>query len=309
MNRIYIFLLFIITVHVSGQTWSCGDYLIDERDGQQYKTVQIGNICWMAENLNIGAMLDSSVFPANNNIIEKHCYRDDPNNCEVYGGIYHWDEMLNYNFNNKVGICPEGWRISGNEHFEYIVDLLGGWGPAGGMLMDTSELWLSSNNVATNESGFSALPGGHVWELSQGYVDLHAGAYFWAPFATNIITRYVYLRYDIYGIAWAMTPFLEAVSLRCIKPVNQAIEEQGYEYEMKIQANPFKDKAIVLLNFNTGKISDIQLFDQMGRSVKYEYSLSQKEIIIFRNNLPSGLYILKIKTIDKQLLSLKLIAE
>lgn len=308
MNRVFLYLLLIVSVHMSGQTWECGDYLIDERDGQQYKTVQIGNICWMAENLNIGTRLDSTVFPANNDIIEKHCYRDDSSNCDVYGGLYHWDEMLNYNFNNKVGICPEGWRVSGNEHFEYIVDLLGRWSPAGGMLKDTSELWLSPNVGATNESGFSALPGGYVWELSQGYFDLHTNAYFWAPFSTNSVSRYVYLRNDLNSIVWAMTPIQEAVSLRCIKPINQAIDEKGYQYEMKINTNPFKNKAVISINFNSGEISDMQLFDQYGRSANFEFSLSQKEIVIYRGNLQAGLYILHVKTLDNQFTKLKLVA-
>ncbi len=59
-------------------TWICGDSLIDQRDDQNYSTIQIGGQCWMAENLNIGIRNDTGLANQmdNNLIIEKYCYDD-----------------------------------------------------------------------------------------------------------------------------------------------------------------------------------------------------------------------------------------
>lgn len=54
--------------------FQCGQSLTDSRDGQTYNTVQIGNQCWMADNLNYGTMINASQDQTNNTIVEKWCY-------------------------------------------------------------------------------------------------------------------------------------------------------------------------------------------------------------------------------------------
>ena len=95
----------------------CGDTFIDGRDGQTYSTVLIGTQCWMAENLNIGTMINGSNNQSNNDTIEKYCYNNDPVNCETYGGLYQWNEMMKYiSVEGVKGICPLGWHVpSDNE--------------------------------------------------------------------------------------------------------------------------------------------------------------------------------------------------
>ena len=90
--------------------FSCGEPLIDYRDGQIYNSVQIGNQCWMAENLNIGIKINSDNYPTNNGLIEKYCYDNDNENCEIYGGLYQWDEMMQYSTTTQ-GICQDGWHL------------------------------------------------------------------------------------------------------------------------------------------------------------------------------------------------------
>lgn len=69
-------------------SWTCGDTLIDDRDGKTYDTVLIGTQCWMAENLNIGTRVDGSgnqgtdCDTAAN--IDKYCYGDSTENCTTY---------------------------------------------------------------------------------------------------------------------------------------------------------------------------------------------------------------------------------
>ncbi len=137
-------------------SWTCGDTIIDSRDGQSYNTVQIGEQCWMAENMNVG--LEGT--QTNNGIIEKSCYNNDPANCEIYGGLYSWYEMMQYNPEpGSQGICPDGWHIPQCSDWGILFNHLGD--SAGGKMKETGTIhWASPNICATNVSGFTALPGG-----------------------------------------------------------------------------------------------------------------------------------------------------
>jgi uncharacterized protein (TIGR02145 family) len=87
--------------------------VVDE-DGNTYDTVQIGEQLWLAENLKVGTMLASASTEPNtsDNVIEKWCYDDDPNNCNEYGGLYSWDEaMKGSEIEGAQGICMDGWHI------------------------------------------------------------------------------------------------------------------------------------------------------------------------------------------------------
>ncbi len=74
----------------------CQTVPIVNYDGQIYNTVQIGYQCWMAENLNIGTMIPGTSNMANNGVIEKYCYNNTTANCNTYGGLYQWNEMMAY---------------------------------------------------------------------------------------------------------------------------------------------------------------------------------------------------------------------
>ena len=91
---------------------ACGEQYIDIRDLQIYNTIEIGDQCWMAENLNIGSMVDGNINQTNNSVIEKYCYDNDPVNCEIYGGLYQWNEMMQYvAISSTQGICQDGWHL------------------------------------------------------------------------------------------------------------------------------------------------------------------------------------------------------
>ena len=97
---------------------ACGDVLIDVRDFRAYSTIQIGEQCWMGENMNIGTRIDGVVDQADNGIIEKYCYDDQEENCDTYGGLYQWDEVMDYtNQEGTQGICPEGWHVPTDDEF------------------------------------------------------------------------------------------------------------------------------------------------------------------------------------------------
>jgi uncharacterized protein (TIGR02145 family) len=157
--------------------FNCGTTLTDYRDGKTYPTVQIGTQCWMAKNLNVGTRIDGVNNSANNGVFEKYCATNLESNCDVYGGLYQWSEMMQYSTSPGVqGICTPGWHLptdnelktlEGTIDSQYGVgdpvwDLIGDRGlDAGGKLKETGVIhWAFPNTGATNTSGFTALPGG-----------------------------------------------------------------------------------------------------------------------------------------------------
>lgn len=94
----------------------CGDVWLDPRDGQSYRTVEVAGVCWFAENLNYGTMIDASNVQSNNGMVEKYCYSNQESYCDDHGGLYQWNEMMDYATVEGVkGICPDGWRVSTDE--------------------------------------------------------------------------------------------------------------------------------------------------------------------------------------------------
>jgi uncharacterized protein (TIGR02145 family) len=187
--------------------------------GQTYNTVKIGNQCWMKENLNIGVWVDWGQSPTNNQIIEKHCYNDDTCNCNIYGGLYRWDEVMDYQEISGVrGICPDGWHIPTMDDWNELIAFLGGSGFAGGSMKDSGELfWLEPNIGATNVSGFSALAGGYR-SYDTDYVYKRWFAYFWTsnkykPTAIKTILLY----YHEEQVQFGNFNIKSACSVRCIK--------------------------------------------------------------------------------------------
>jgi len=140
----------------------CGNMLTDERDGKVYPTVQIGDQCWFAKNLNIGTMIDYTVFQTNHDKIEKHCFTNDEAVCDNYGGLYQWNNMMQWTkIEGTQGICPQGWYIPTRSEWEKLGEFLGGGAVAGGKMKST-ESWYQPNVGATNSSGFTGLGGGYV---------------------------------------------------------------------------------------------------------------------------------------------------
>ncbi len=156
--------------------------LTDPRDGKVYDVVEIGGNAWMAENLNYGERIDGNQNQEDNQLIEKYCYSDNESNCNTYGGLYQWNEMMQYNTaQGTQGICPDGWHLPTDDEWTSLVEYLGGDDIAGGKLKerDTTH-WDSPNTGATNESGFSALPGGYYRYIHGDFSYLGARAYFWS---------------------------------------------------------------------------------------------------------------------------------
>jgi uncharacterized protein (TIGR02145 family) len=138
--------------------------------GNHYATVKIGTQTWMAENLNatqyqggeqITEVKDDAAWKA----LTTGAYCDNSNNAEyakIYGKLYNW-----YAVNDTRKIAPKGWHVPTSQEWTTLIDYLGGSTLAGGKLKQTgTSRWASPNTAATNETGFSALPGG--WRNYEG---------------------------------------------------------------------------------------------------------------------------------------------
>ncbi|PLX12874.1 MAG: hypothetical protein C0594_01950 [Marinilabiliales bacterium] len=107
-----------VIIEFAESIFVCGDMLIDARDMQAYPTLQLGNQCWFGKNLNIGEIINGASNQTDNGIIEKYCYNNISSSCDADGGLYQWDEMMNYATEDSVqGICPEGWHIPSDEEW------------------------------------------------------------------------------------------------------------------------------------------------------------------------------------------------
>lgn len=143
-------------------------------EGQVYNTIQIFSQCWLKENLNVGIMINGTQDQTNNSITEKYCYENNPDSCTKYGGLYQWNEMMQYTTQRGTqGICPPGWHLPTDEEWKVLegaVDSQYGIGDlewdidgyrgfdAGGNLK-TASGWYNNGN-GTDLFGFSGLPGG-----------------------------------------------------------------------------------------------------------------------------------------------------
>jgi uncharacterized protein (TIGR02145 family) len=173
---------------ISPPLFTCGNLLTDTRDGKTYNTVQIGMQCWFAQNLNVGMKVLGSANQANNGILEKYCYNDDDANCAIYGGLYQWDEAMQYITTEETqGICPTGWHLPTDAEWTSLTTFLGGESIAGGKMKETGTThWLSPNTGATNSSGFNVLPDGCRYNGYGSYFgSINGYAYFWSSLQSD----------------------------------------------------------------------------------------------------------------------------
>lgn len=201
----------------------CGE-LTDDRDGQTYKTVKIGDQWWMAENLN---------YETDNSF----CYNDSAEYCEKYGRLYTWaaatDSAGVWGENGKGcgyakhcttaypvrGVCPEGWHLPTKNEWNTLSTAVGGQTTPGKVLKSTSGWYTDDvyHGNGTDAFSFSALPAGY--RIYTGHYDL-AGyyAYFWSSTARDSRNAYnVYLYYNHDYMALDYSDKRRGFSVRCVK--------------------------------------------------------------------------------------------
>ncbi|MDR1760233.1 MAG: hypothetical protein LBR60_06880 [Fibrobacter sp.] len=163
------------------------DSLIDDRDGQKYYTLRVtdkftdASITVMAQNLNYGTMVSGDSEQSNNAVVEKYCYGDDPENCNRYGGLYQWAEMMALDnscnttscahlvadTSNHQGICPDGWRVMTHNDFDIVINSSGDGvrGVRSGLFggLNTSGYTLMGSGGRSPTKGFEGLRTLAIW--------------------------------------------------------------------------------------------------------------------------------------------------
>lgn len=174
--KIYPFILLLI-----GLT-GCQSNSVKDIDNNKYKTVKIGTQIWMSEDLKTTRYNDGTAIPIVTNYdswadltTAAYCwYNNDSTNKEVYGALYNWYAV------NTNKLCPEGWHVPTDEEWNELMTSFGELGFVGGTLKEAGTThWRNPNTGATNESGFTALPGGYR-SYNGTFNLLRAYGYWWS---------------------------------------------------------------------------------------------------------------------------------
>jgi uncharacterized protein (TIGR02145 family) len=196
---------------------------VTDIDGNVYKTITIGNQTWMAENLRTFRFRDGDIIDFENpgedenneyGETEYQCsYKNDESNVPLYGRIYSWHAL-----NDERNIAPVGWHVATYDDWEALINYLGGDAVAGGKLKEAGNLhWKGSNNTATNESGFTALPGGCL-DNSGKFWGLGEYSCFYCSTACNAENAYSIVLNDHSNIISSdSVPKITGYYIRCVK--------------------------------------------------------------------------------------------
>lgn len=184
-------------IHIVTGTFS------DSRDDKTYKTVEIGTQTWMAENLAYKTSSDC------------WAYDNDAGNLAKYGYLYYWKAAKE--------ACPAGWHLPNNAEWLTLRTYLGGEDVAGGKLKETgTSHWQSPNTRATNETGFTALPGGecYIYYIDGKFTFISIGLYgFWwsaSESQVNYATKW-WMSYSNNNFNGILDSKTMGYSVRCVR--------------------------------------------------------------------------------------------
>lgn len=301
MKKILPFLLFFACSVVLWGQWTCGDTLYDIRDGKKYPTVQIGNQCWMAKSLNVGNMISGLTFPANNGIIEKYCYDDDPLNCETYGGLYTWHEMMNYySHEGARGICPEGWHVPSDNEIKQLEIALG----MDSAVAELYNTWRGTDQgtqmLAGGTSGLNILFSG-CRTSANTFMLLNAYAYIYTSSSagTNAWRRCLKTNDSTVG-RFNTFPKEYAFSVRCLLGIDSITVSSDLNREMNNFSCYYYDNTVVL-NYNLAASGhmNLQVSDLTGRivfmtTISFHGGNGTESVQV--HGLAKGIYILTAQT-------------
>lgn len=151
---------------------------VKDIDGNTYQTVKIGNQTWLKQNvrsLNGGAYGSTDYVPYNSDIL----------NVDAFGYLYTYNPVIA----PDDGLCPAGWHVPSWIDWEELFIYVGGYNWIensaflAARLMEASDLWVSQTVTPTNQSGFSARPGGAGSYLtSWAFSGIGEVAYFWSAY-------------------------------------------------------------------------------------------------------------------------------
>ncbi len=197
-----------------GATCSDGSF---EYEGRSYGYKLIGTQTWMTENL--AYLPSASPASATSNVIPNYHVYD-------YAGTSVSDAMANknydtygvlYNWTAAQTACPPGWHLPSNGEWSELANYLGGKAVAGGKIKEAGTAHWGGENTGTNESCFTALPGGfHSYDGK--FYSLTGMAYFWSSTAVDKFSAWSRVLFEnkVDITDW---PYVKdyALSVRCVK--------------------------------------------------------------------------------------------
>jgi uncharacterized protein (TIGR02145 family) len=193
-------------------------------DGFTYETILLGNGQeWMAENLRTTTYANGDPIPNVTDDIQwgygntssgawVH-YNNDSQFENPYGKLYNW-----YTVNDARNVCPTGWHVPSDAEWTVLIEYLGVESIAGGRMKSTgTQYWQIPNTGATNESGFSGLPGGgRDWDGS--FFDVGYSGVWWSSTAHfEGYAKHRYLQYNNGSVYSGANALRMGHSVRCIK--------------------------------------------------------------------------------------------
>ena len=157
---------------------------VTDIDGNVYETVIIGEQEWTVTNLKVRHYRNGDPIPtglsdsqwSSTTAGAYAVYDNNESNADTYGYLYNW-----YAVDDSRNIAPAGWHVPTDDEWQTLVDYLGGSSIAGGKMKETgTEHWNSPNTGATNESGFTALPGGYRGSGNGNDYGMGGYGHFWS---------------------------------------------------------------------------------------------------------------------------------
>ena len=194
---------------------------VTDIEGNTYKTVQIGDQIWMAENLKTSILSDGTVIPDVSDAAEWSslatpglCWydNDEQSNKQIYGALY------NYHSANSGKLCPDGWHVPSKDDWQTLREVLGDTTTGGGMMKEEGTLhWKAPNTGAVNSNGFSALPAG-IRYFEGTYASVSYFTSFWSSTESDSDNGWYLSLYYSNAVA-AMNRIYKnyGLSVRCIK--------------------------------------------------------------------------------------------
>jgi uncharacterized protein (TIGR02145 family) len=264
------------TTAAFGQIIPCQNTTTVLYAGKTYHTVQIGNQCWLKENLDVGTMINSNSSTDNqtdNGTIEKYCYANNAANCEIYGGLYQWNEAMQYVAGTQ-GICPNGWRIPANDDLLTLITTVNNSGNALKAVDQGTDA-----GTGTNISGFSGLLAGNRDNSSSlgKFYDLGKYAYFWSSHeisATNASSLYLNYDKDFVTSAYGFSKN-KGFSVRCVSEFDITVSMKEPQIKEHPEAfvlfqnypNPFTSTTTIKYKITEPGFISIKIFNVMGTEV------------------------------------------
>jgi uncharacterized protein (TIGR02145 family) len=199
---------------------------VSDVDGNSYPTVIIGTQVWMAENLKTTKYNDGSIIPLVTDgaawtalSTPGYCFynNDAPTYKAIYGTLYNC-YALDAVSNGGKNVCPTGWHVPSDAEWTILTDYLGGESVAGAKIKEAgTSHWYSPNTGATNESGFTALPGG--FRNINGIFNL-LGYYgnWWTSTQFNTVNNWVRtITWNSLSVSKPYNDKRDGFSVRCLK--------------------------------------------------------------------------------------------